>query len=140
MTSNVVRFPPLPPVPTPPSFPVDPRQQGAARIFARLGSALEGADLVASTANLSSGFPAASVDLARLKDALEAGLAGFNAEQLAARWEVDVRDWVHSVLFRWVQRCKQITARLAPNGIAIELQSQDDRGYYTYRFDVFPGR
>ncbi len=139
-SDNVVRFPPLPPVPAPPSFPPDARQRAAARIIGNLTGLMESAGGVAAGANLTSGFPAASVDLARLQAALEKGLSAFSMEQLTARWDEDVRGWVHATLHAWIQRCKQHTVRLAANGVAIELQTQDDLGYYEYRFDVFPGR
>ncbi|MCC6810752.1 MAG: hypothetical protein IT381_25205 [Deltaproteobacteria bacterium] len=75
-----------------------------------------------------------------MKDALEHGIRQFTKAQLRARWEDDVRDWMHEVLRAWVQRCNQRTLECLENGVHVELETQDDRGYYRYVFDVFPGR
>ena len=39
-----------------------------------------------------------------------------------------------------VQPVKHMKADLCDKGIAIEIETQDDHGYYHYRLDVFPGR
>jgi len=44
------------------------------------------------------------------------------------------------VILTWVQRCKCIHMELGDVGVTITLDTQDDRGYYTYTFEVFPGR
>ena len=93
-----------------------------------------------SAANTSRGFPAARVDLGRLQAELEAGLKLFDMKLVRNRWDEDVFTWMTRFLMRWVQRCKEVRFRLARNGIHVRLQTQDDRGYYRYEFDVFPGR
>jgi hypothetical protein len=40
----------------------------------------------------------------------------------------------------WIQRCKSVDFDLAGNGIRLNIETQDDRGYYRYELDVFPGR
>jgi hypothetical protein len=85
------------------------------------------------------GYPASGVNLGHIKDALEDALERFSRTSLQARWESDVRRFVLSVLHAWVQRAKYIQADLCDSGIAIEIEAQDDHGYYHYRFDVFPG-
>ncbi|HLM75045.1 MAG TPA: hypothetical protein VK459_20185 [Polyangiaceae bacterium] len=40
----------------------------------------------------------------------------------------------------WVQRYKRLKIERAGDGLRIEIETQDDHGYYVYRFDVFPGR
>jgi hypothetical protein len=59
---------------------------------------------------------------------------------VAARWDVDVQRWLLDLLKAWVQRWK--LARLEPrdNRIAVTFETRDDLGYFTYGFDVFPGR
>ena len=37
---------------------------------------------------------------------------------------------------RWIQRTKQLTMKLCPTGIAVEIETQDDLGYYRYCFDI----
>jgi hypothetical protein len=39
-----------------------------------------------------------------------------------------------------VQRCKRMRIERHQTGVRIELETQDDHGYYEYRFDVFPRR
>jgi hypothetical protein len=43
------------------------------------------------------------------------------------------------VLRTWVQRYKKLHIERRENDIRVELETQDDRGYYSYGFDV-PGR
>jgi hypothetical protein len=97
-------------------------------------------DTTIASVNVSRGFHAASVGLAELKAAMESGIREFTIDQLHARWDDDVRTWMHSLLRLWLQRCKARRLELRENGILVELETQDDRGYYGYRFDVFPGR
>lgn len=136
--SPVALFPPLPRVPPPPDSLADPRQTNTARILGVFADAASPTHQV-SGANLSTGFPAASVDLGRLQQALEDGLARFDAAQLEARWP-KLNGWIHSVLGAWVQRRKMVKIERREKGIRIELETQDDLGYYTYGFDVFPSR
>ena len=49
----------------------------------------------------------------------------------------EVADWMYRAVFQWVQRCKGFQVRRRKLGIEIELETQDDHGYYIYRFDVF---
>ncbi len=86
-----------------------------------------------------SGYPAAAVNLGQLKDALEGALQRFDMDTVRARWETDVGSFVHQVLTTWVQRIKEMQLEPDGTGIAITLTTQDDRGYYRYSFDVFPG-
>lgn len=89
--------------------------------------------------NLSSGFHASAVDLGRLQSTLQRGLTRFDQVQLEARWE-EIFDWIRRVLRSWVQRCKSMRIERHDDAIYIELETQDDRGYYSYAFDVFPRR
>ena len=41
------------------------------------------------------------------------------------------------LLRSWVQRCKLVKIERQELGIRVELDTQDDHGYYTYGFDVF---
>lgn len=52
------------------------------------------------------------------------------------RWDRDLRDWLCTSLPRWIQRTKQITTKLHKNGISVEIETQDDLGYYRYGFDL----
>ena len=99
-----------------------------------------GSDMEIATANTSRGFPAAAVDLGRLQEELEAGLRRLDMKQVRARWGEDVSTWMVRLLMTWVQRCKMVRFRLRRQGINVRLETQDDRGYYRYEFDVFPGR
>jgi len=49
-------------------------------------------------------------------------------------------DWIRRVCRAWVQRCKRLRIERRRTGIRIELETQDDLGYYEYGFDVFPKR
>jgi hypothetical protein len=40
----------------------------------------------------------------------------------------------------WVQRCKHVQLRRRETGIEVDFETQDDFGYYRYRFDIFAGR
>jgi hypothetical protein len=136
VTSSLHVIPRLPTVPEPPDFGSDPRQQ----VFLGVAQALSGRTGAAVSANLTQGFHAARVDLAALKAALESGISEFTKATLSARWEVDVRDWMHALLRSHVQRCKQRTLEQHENGVHVRIETQDDLGYYSYEFDVFPGR
>lgn len=137
---EILQFPPMPKVPLPPRFPPDPRQRGRDRIVGGLAFQLsEGGMELASGASVE-GYPASAVNLGQLKQALEDALSRFAMEQVRARWEQDVRTFVLAIVGAWTQRAKSWGAELRDNGIAIDLETQDDHGYYLYRFDVFPGR
>lgn len=89
--------------------------------------------------NLSTGFYASAVDLGRLQTELARGMEHLDATQLEERWD-EVARWLRSALGSWVQRCKHMKLDRREQGIHIELETQDDHGYYSYAFDVFPGR
>ena len=89
--------------------------------------------------NLSTGFYASAVDVGRLQAALEHGLARFDETQLETRWD-EIFDWIRRVARTWLQRCKRMRIERRKTGIRIELETQDDFGYYEYGFDVFPRR
>ena len=137
--SDVVRFPPLPPIPIRPVGPADERQQTFHQIVGRITDGLTEQGNV-GVINSATGFRASAVDLGVLQDMIEDGFERLGMEQVRERWEVDVRAWLVSMLRNWVQRCKFLHFDLAEKGIHIKIQTQDDRGYYDYEFDVFPGR
>jgi hypothetical protein len=89
--------------------------------------------------NLSTGFYASAVDVGRLQAALEHGLARFDETQLERRWD-EILGWMRRVTRTWVQRCKRMRIECRQTGIRIELETQDDFGYYEYGFDVIPSR
>jgi hypothetical protein len=89
--------------------------------------------------NLSRGYYASAVDLGRVQHALERGLARFDPTVLEARWS-EVFPWIGNVLRVWVQRTKRMKIERVGAGIRIEMQTQDDLGYYDYAFDAFPAR
>ncbi len=135
---EVAAFPPIPRPPKAPQLPADPRQSGSAHIIGTIASAAASSMLVAGP-NLSNGFHASAVDVGRLQSALERGLARFDGNQLEARWS-EIFDWIRRVARSWVQRCKHMHIERRQAGIRIELETQDDLGYYEYKFDVFPRR
>jgi hypothetical protein len=137
-SGRVVAFPPLPAVPRPPRLPSDPRQRTAAHI---VGSIAEMAHKTMHLAgpNFATGFHASAVDLGRLQAALGRGIARLDTGQVEGRWD-EVREWMIGVLRVWVQRCKGMKIERLENGVHVELETQDDEGYYSYGFDVFPGR
>jgi hypothetical protein len=137
--SGIVRIPKLPRIPSPPEAGRDERQGTFEGIAAKLGDAM-GDRMAISVANTSRGFPASRVDLGRLQAGLEEGLKRFDMKLVRSRWGEDVSDWMSRFLTSWVQRCKGVHFRLARNGIHVRLETQDDRGYYRYELDVFPGR
>lgn len=136
---KVVPFPPVPPRPEPPHLPPDERQAQFRRIAGAIANAA-GEDLRVAVANTVSGFPASAVDVGRLKTALESGVAGFSMRLVRQRWNVDVADWLGGTILSWVQRCKTLSMDKRDHGVHVEIETQDDLGYYTYAFDVFPGR
>ena len=74
-----------------------------------------------------------------LQQMMERNLRRFTGELMKERWD-DIFDWSLRFLRRWVQRTKRIKLERFESGIRIELQTQDDLGYYDYAFDVFPER
>ena len=140
--TNVARFPPLPPVTeTPPRGPLDPRQETYYHVIGTIGRAIveQQGGTVAESATVT-GYRAAAVDVGHLQEILEAGLRLFDMNDVRERWEIDVFDWCLTALRGWVQRRKHLKLDLAENGIRVFMETQDDRGYYTYEFDVFPGK
>lgn len=136
--ADVARFPPLPPIPDPPAAAPDPRQETFHRIIGPIAGPLaDGGQIRAS--NTTSGYRASAVDLGSLQELLGSAIARFDMAQLRDRWNEDVFTWMRCAVFLWVQRCKLLRMTLEDNGIRISLQTQDDRGYYHYEFDVFPG-
>jgi hypothetical protein len=89
--------------------------------------------------NFATGFYASAVDLGRLQAALGRGIARLNMAQVEARWD-EIRTWMSGVLRAWVQRYKMVHIERRETGVHVRLETQDDRGYYSYEFDVFPGR
>jgi len=136
---ELVRFPPLPRPPAPPQSFRDPRQATADRIIGGLTRALD-ESLQVAVANTRTGFPAAAVDVGKLKAALEIGLERMDMEQVRERWEQDLSEWMLRVITSWVQRCKHVKLVQHDDGLEVQLETQDDLGYYHYRFDVFAGR
>lgn len=134
--TKVVHFPPLPRIPTAPRFAPDPRQRRTSHILGEIARAVE-SEMVVAGPNLVQGFPASAVDLGRLQDALERGVQRLNAEQIAERWD-EVLTWMRRVIRSWVQRYKMLKIERLEHGIRVEMQTQDDYGYYEYAFDVFP--
>lgn len=136
VNSSLHVIPRLPPLPSPPDFGPDPRQQ----LFRGVSSSLSATTGSAVAANVTQGFHASRVDLASLKSTLEAGIREFTKATLLVRWEDDVRDWMHAVLRSHVQRQKQRTLTCHDEGVHVRIETQDDLGYYVYEWDVFPGR
>jgi hypothetical protein len=119
-------------------LPADPRQAGSTRIIDAIARGVQ-LDVESRGPNMSSGFHASAVDVGRLQSALERGLARFDGAQVEARWD-EIFDWIRRVVRAWVQRCKRMRIERRETGIRIELETQDDLGYYEYGFDVFPSR
>ncbi len=138
-TRKIVPFPPLPPRPKPPRLPPDERQAVFSRIAGGIVDAV-GEGFEVGVANTASGYPASAVDVGRLKATLESGLEGFGMELLRQRWDDDVAHWLRGTIRSWVQRCKLIRLDKEDEGVRVEIETADDHGYYTYGFDVFPGK
>jgi hypothetical protein len=126
-------FPPLPPVkPPPPGRGTDPRQTGALRMAEGLAGRLP------SAVHTGVGFRASAVDLGELKELLEAGTRRITMAQLEARFDDDLRGFIHSVVTSWVQNPREIVSELHAHGIRVRIVTEDDFGAYTYLFDVLP--
>ncbi|MBI5533729.1 MAG: hypothetical protein HY898_13495 [Deltaproteobacteria bacterium] len=89
--------------------------------------------------NLVHGFHASAVHLGSLQSALARGIARLDRIQVKERWD-EIFEWMQHLIRTWVQRCKMMRVKRRATGIRVELETQDDYGYYTYGFDVFPGR
>ena len=123
-------FPPVAAVPPPPRLGADSRQAGSAQLIGRISELVTG-HAEGRGPNLTTGYHASAVDIGKVQRALEDGLRRFDDTALEARW---------SVLRAWIQRVKMMRVERAGGGIRVELETQDDLGYYTYGFDVFPRR
>jgi hypothetical protein len=108
------------------------------RILGAVGR-VAGAQMHLAGPNFSTGYYASAVDLGALQTALSRGVARLDAVQVEERWD-EVLDWMRRVLRAWVQRYKHLEIERHSSGIRVEMETQDDHGYYTYAFDVFPGR
>jgi len=135
---DVATFPPIPRLPKGPQLPADPRQSGSSHIISTIANVAR-AGMLVSGPNLSTGFHASAVDVGRIQATLEHGLRRFDDDQVEQRWE-EIFDWIRRVLRAWVQRCKSMRIERRQTGIRIELETQDDLGYYEYGFDVLPRR
>jgi hypothetical protein len=135
---GVAQFPPVPRIPAPPLLPEDTRQSQAARIIGAVAKVAQTSMKVGGP-NLAKGFHASAVDLGRLQETLERGLARFDHAQIEARWP-EVLGWIQHVIAAWVQRYKHLKIERGERGISIDIQTQDDLGYYRYAFDVFRRR
>ncbi len=89
--------------------------------------------------NFATGFHAASVDIGRLQTVLGRGIARLDGAQVEARWD-EIHSWMGRVVRAWVQRCKTLRIKRLEKGVRVEIETQDDHGYYSYGFDVFPNR
>jgi hypothetical protein len=138
--TNIVRFPPLPPIPAPPRTARDERQASFGELVGALAGSLDGAAGAVRVANVSTGFAAAAVDLGALQDMLALAIEQLSMSEVRERWSDDLRTWFARALMTWVQRCKEIRFHVEGTGVRIEMETQDDRGYYRYEFAVFPGR
>ena len=127
----------LPPVPEPPAFGPDPRQETFYSVVGRLIPALSDPDGEVRVASTSTGFPASAVDLGRLQSEMERAFAGWSRKEIRFRWRDDVFPWISQFTRAWVQRRSILQARCTRLGIRIVLDTKDDRGYYHYVFEVF---
>ena len=132
-------FPPLPRLPAPPRLPFDVRHERTARVISSLAAEVTSAAQTAGP-NFATGFYASAVNAGKLQATLERGLSRFSIEQRDARWKDKIFPWILRVLATWVQRRKHVAIERVDDGIHIELETQDDLGYYRYMFDVFPLR
>lgn len=128
-------FPPLAAQPSPAVLPADPRQARTRHILGTLTSQLGGV----AEAGTRTGYRASAVDVGRLQEVIERSLTRFDDTRLSARWD-EIQGWIVTLLRAWVQRAKRLQVERAEKGIRIEIEAQDDLGYYTYGFDVFPRR
>ena len=127
----------LPPIPEPPSFGPDPRQETFYRIVGRLTSALSGAEGDVRAAATATGYPASAVDLGRLQTEIERALAGWSRRDIRVRWRDEVFPWISGLTRGWVQRRSILTLKRTRTGIRVILDTKDDRGSYHYVFEAF---
>jgi hypothetical protein len=131
----LILFPPLPEMPEPPVVGSDPRQSSFRGIVGALADATSEWGHIRA-ANLVTGYHASGPSLGVIKSAHEQALAHFDMRVVHDRWEHELRRWLCSSLMRWIQRTKRVSTELHTNGIAIEMEAQDDLGYYCYGFDL----
>jgi hypothetical protein len=131
----VILFPPLPEMPEPPVIGPDPRQSGFRGIVGALTEATSEWGRIRAT-NLAVGYHASAPSLGVIKSAHEQALVHFDMRSVHDRWDQDLRRWLGKSLLRWIQRTKRVSTELHPNGIAVEIEAQDDLGYYRYGFDL----
>ena len=108
-------------MPEPPVVGHDPRQNKFVKIIGALTEATRD-HVQLATANLETGYHAAAPSLGVLKSAHEEALAHFDMRGVRDRWEKDLRRWLSTSLARWIQRTKQVSMKLYPNGIAVEAR------------------
>lgn len=120
-------------MPEPPVVGPDPRQTVFQGIVGALSDATRGR---VQATNTTTGFPASAPSLGEIKDAHERALTRFDMGVVQDRWDKDVGDWLRESLVRWIQRTKSLSTDLRPKGIAVEIETQDDHGYYRYSFDL----
>ena len=111
--SDVVLFPPLPPMPAPPVAPLDERQQTFYRITSRLVEQLARQDGEVTYVDTTHGFRASAVDLGALQDLIEEALARFEMSQVRERWDVDVRTWIGHTIVSWISAAKSCSSSSA---------------------------
>jgi|GEM_PF-1851516 len=117
----------------------DPRQAKATRILTNLNAQLPlGAGT--SMVNMTTGMAAADLRVGKLQDLLEAMLVEYDMDTLRTEWTEGVGRAVQGAIEVWVQRLKELELDVRDNGVHVRMQTQDDRGYYRYSFDIFPGR
>ena len=83
---------------------------------------------------------AADVRVGALQELLEAMIVEFDMDSLRPEWSEGIQSELMRAIEQWVQRLRELTVELRENGIHVKMQTQDDRGYYRFAFDVFPGR
>lgn len=136
MVSDVpIVFPPLPEMPAPPAVGPDPRQSSFRGIVGALTDATREWGQIRAT-NLATGYHASAPSLGAIKSEHEQALAHFHMGIVSDRWDQDIRRWLAKSLVRWIQRTKRVSTELHINGIAVEIETQDDHGYYRYCFDL----
>jgi hypothetical protein len=133
----LILFPPLPEMPAPPVVGSDPRQSSFRGIVGALTEATSEWGQIRAT-NLALGYHASAPSLGVIKSAHEQALAHFDMRIVHDRWDQDLLRWLGKSLVRWVQRTKRVSTELHTNGIAVEIEAQDDLGYYRYGFDLMP--
>jgi hypothetical protein len=128
-------FPPLPAISTAPQTGADPRQSRARAIIGNVHNAL-GASAPAIAVR---GYHAAAVNVGEIQGKLETCLKRFDEAKLESRWD-EILAWTSDFLRVWVQRCKEMRIERHGPALHVCVTAQDDLGYYTYHFDVFPAR